>query len=358
MTFLALLWWGSLTLALAALAWMGGLVAARFSRERASRSRDRDRGRLRAACLAIVSGHGDAAEGLRPYRHRARLMAEGILEFEAIVRGVERERLILAYELVSADARFRQRLFVGSRAGRLAAAEALALFPSDDTEQALNRAVESGGDAELTAAAVRSLVDLDRPPPLGRLLDDLEARKLTDSLVYLPVVRRLVALSPDEAMNRLDSRHTLPAARVLLADAIAATGDYRAVPPLQRAARADRPEIRMAAIRGLGLLAHPASISSLTQALSDPDWEVRAAACEAVARTCANEGVADLVERLSDDVWWVRFQAAEALTRLGPSGLTALVRAASLPDDVPRRAASLALAEKGLTDTVIERVPS
>ncbi|WGM47229.1 hypothetical protein KOAAANKH_02104 [Brevundimonas sp. NIBR10] len=355
MTLLASLWWGSLALALSALVWMFGLVLARLGRERSGRARDLDRKRLREVCLAIVSEAGETAEGLRPFQHRARLMAEALLEFGAIVRGAERERLIAAYRLMAADSRFRERLFAGSKAGRLAAAEALALFPSDETERALNRVVNDPRDAELAAAAVRSLVELDRPPPLGRLLDELEARKMTDSLVYLPIVRRLVALSPDEAMSRLDSSATSPAARVLLADAVAVSGDYRAVAPLQRAARADRPDLRMAAIRGLSLLAHPASIPTLTEALSDPDWEVRAAACEAMGRTGFGEGVADLAELLADSVWWVRFQAAEALGRLGPDGLEALLHASRLSDDLPRRAASLALAEKGFAAPVLER---
>lgn len=355
MTFLALLWWVSLALAMGALAWMVGLVLARVFRERAALARDLDRRRLRAVCLAIAGGADQLSEGLQPFRHRARLMADTLLEFGAIVRGVERERLITAYEQVSADARFRERLFLGGRTGRLASAEALALFRSDETEQALGRLVEYSRDAELIATAVRSLVDLGRPPPLGRLLDDLEAGQQTDSLVYLPVVRRLVALFPDEAMSRLDSDTTLPAARVLLSDAVAATGDYRAVGPLRRAAQADRPDIRIAALRGLGLLAHPASIPTLTQALSDPDWEVRATACEALGRAGIREGVADLVDRLSDSVWWVRFQAAEALTRLGRAGLTALMDAAALSADLPRRAASLALAENGLGDRALDQ---
>lgn len=348
MTLLALLWWVSVALALAALAWMVSLVLARLGRERASRTWERDRRRLRETCLAIVHGAGDAVTGLRPFRRRARFLAEGLMEFGAVVRGAERERLVAAYELVSADARFRERLWVGSKAGRLAAAEALAFFCSDATELALQRVIQARRDVELTAAAYRSLIEMGRPPALGQLLDDLEVRKVTDSLVFLPVVRRLVSASPDEAMARLDSIQTSPAARVLLADAVAATGDYRAVAPLQRAVAADRPEIRMAAVRGLGLLAHPASIPSLTKALSDADWEVRAAACEAVGRTGFGEGIADLVQRLEDAVWWVRFQAAEALTRLGPGGLEALRAASSQPNDLSRRAASLALAEKGL----------
>lgn len=352
MALLAFLWWGSLGLALGAVTWMFGLVLARLRRDRTGRARDLDRNRLREACLAVVSG-ADEAAGLRPFEHRARLMAEGLLEFGAIVRGAESERLISAYTLVGADARFRERLFAGSRAGRLAAAEALAFFPSDETERALQRVV-APRDAELAAAAVRSLVELNRPPPLGWLLDDLEARKMTDSLIYVPIVRRLVALSPDEAMSRLDSSATSPAARVLLADAIAVTGDYRAVALLQRAARADRLDIRIAAIRGLSLLSHPASIPTLTEALSDPDWEVRAAACEAMGRTGFNEGVVNLAERLADAVWWVRFQAAEALSRLGPDGMEALLHASRLSEDLPRRAASLALAEKGFAAPLLE----
>lgn len=355
MALLAFLWWGSLALALCALAWMLGLVVARLGRERLGQARDVDRKRLRQACLAIVSGAVETAEGLRPFQRRARLMAEGLLEFGAIVRGAERERLISAYGRIAADARFRERLFLGSRAGRLVAAEALAWFPSDETDRVLNRVVNDTRDAELAAVAVRSLVELDRPPPLGRLLDDLEARKMTDSLIYLPIVRRLVALSPDEAMSRLESSASSPAARVLLADAVAATGNYRAVAPLQRVARADRPDLRMAAIRGLSLLAHPASMPTLTAALSDTDWEVRAAACEAMGRTGFNEGVAALAERLADSVWWVRFQAAEALSRLGPDGMEALVQASRLSEDLPRRAASLALAEKGLAAPALER---
>lgn len=352
MSLLAVLWWTSLGLVLATLAWMSLLVLARFGRERGGRARDRDRGRLRVASLGIVGGAGEAASGLRPFRRRARLMADGFLEFSAIVRGAERERLIAAYRLMSADARFRERLFKGSRPGRLAAAEALAAFPSEETVAALYRLVERCRDPELRTSAIRTLVELNRPPDLGELLLRLEAEQMTNSLVYLPVIRRLVSNSPDEAMTRLNRAETGPAARALLADAVASTGDYRAAAPLERAARADEAVVRIAAVRGLGLLSHPGSIPSLTAALSDPNWEVRSAGCEALARTAAVEAVPQLSERLSDPVWWVRFQAAEALSRLGPVGVGALKDIAKSIHDLPRRAASLALAEKGLGDPV------
>lgn len=350
MSLLAVLWWTSLGLVLATLAWMSVLVLARVGRERSGQARDRDRGRLREASLAIVGGAGEAASGLRPFRRRARLMADGFLEFSAIVRGAERERLITAYRLMSADSRFRERLFKGSRPGRLAAAEALAAFPSEETVAALNRLVERSRDPELRASVIRTLVELDRPPDLGGLLMRLEAEQMTTSLVYLPVIRRLVSKSPAEAMMRLDRADTGPAARALLADAVASTGDYRAAAPLESAAQAGEAGVRIAAIRGLGLLSHPGSIPSLIAALSDPDWEVRSAGCEALARTAAVEAVPQLSERLSDTVWWVRFQAAEALSRLGPVGVSALKTVSKSADDLPRRAASLALAEKGLGD--------
>ena len=104
----------------------------------------------------------------------------------------------------------------------------------------------------------------------------------------------------------------------------------------------------MAAISALGVLAHPAGGETVTAALDDADWEVRAAACEAVARMGIRKAIPDLVMRLADGVWWVRFKAAEALTRMGPVGIEGLRLAAGTGDDVVRRAAALALAEKGL----------
>lgn len=348
MTLLALLWWTSLILITLALLWMGALIAARLRRESRTRRRLRDRDRLRRICLAIVGGDGEAMAGLRPFRHRARLMAETLLGFEALVRGTERDRLIRAFDAVGMDARFRTRLGRGSRAGRLVAAEALALYPSDATAGALQRLLPGRADPALKAAAVRSLIEIGRPPALTLLLDGLGQDRTLDGGTGLAALRRVTGLDPKAALAALADPTTPPRARALLAEAIAANGDYQAVDVLCRAALSEGLDLRLAAIRGLGLLAHPAGVPTLVAAVDDAEWTVRAAACESLGRTGAAGALDAVVARLRDPVWWVRFQAAEALARLGPVGLSALRTASEAVDDTVRRVASLALAERGL----------
>jgi len=354
MSLLLSLWWSSLAMGAAALVWMAALVFARVWRTREDGLRDRDRIMIQRACLAIVAGEGDAIAQLRGVRWRARLLAETFLEFLAIVRGAERERLVSAFLSLSIDDRFRDRLFRGAKPGRIAAAEALAAFPGVETEAALARLLDATRDAEVRIAAIRTLVDLDRPPALRALLDDLRSRGVAESLLYLPIVRRLVALDADAALAAFEDRSLESGARAVLADGLGVAGDYRAMGPLSRAASDPDSAVRVAAVRGLGALAHPLAAPTLTAAVSDPDWTVRAAACEALARTGLTETAGLLTERLADPVWWVRFQAAEALTHMGEAGVSRLRLAAQAPVDMVRRAAGLALAEKGLVEPALE----
>jgi len=348
MSLLLALWWSSLVMVAAALLWMSLLVAARVRRARKDARRARERSLVQTACLEIAAGTGDAVSSLRPVRGRARLLAESLIEFLAIVRGGERERLVSAFEAMAIDETFRQRLFRGSKAGRMAAAEVLAAFPGAATVAALNRLLDTHQDSEVRVAAVKALIDLDAPPSILVLLEDIRRRGVAGSLQYLPLIRRLAVHEPDAALQALSDPKLNAQARSLVADAVAAAGDYRAIEPLSLAATADDQGLRMAAVAGLGVLAHPAAAETIVSALEDRDWEVRAAACEAAARMNIREALPGLVLRLTDDVWWVRFQAAEALTRMGPPGIQSLRLAAAANVDIVRRAAALALAEKGL----------
>lgn len=351
MSLLLFLWWSSLAMAAAALVWMSALVAARMRRARKDARRARERRLVQAACLAIAAGTGDAVASLRPVRGRARLLAESLIEFLAIVRGVERDRLVSAFQAMAIDATFQQRLFRGSKAGRMAAAEVLAAFPGAATVAALNRLLETHRDSGVRVVAVKALIELEAPPPILTLLEDIRRRGVADSLLYLPLVRRLAAHQPDTALQALSDTRQNAQIRSLLASAVAAGGDYRAVEPLSLAAKADDSGLRMAAVAGLGILAHPAAGRTIVSALGDQDWEVRAAACEAAARMSIRDAIPGLVTRLTDEVWWVRFQAGSALARMGPAGVQSLRLAAGSSVDVMRRAAALALAEKGLTET-------
>lgn len=348
MNVLLVLWWSSLLLAGIALVWMAGLIIARLFRENSEARRKVDRQMLSKACLDIMAGESDAAEGLRPFQHRSRLLAETLLEVLGLVRGVERERLITSLVEAGVDERLRSRLTRGSRTGRLAAVEALSAFPSDETRLHLRRLQQTSGDAEIRIATVRTRIDIGDPPHARDLIADLTGRSDKDSLLYAPVLRQLAIDAPDDALAALSTPDLGVAARALMIDAVGAGGDYRALPALSLLAAAAEPVVRMAAVRALGLLGHPDAAGPIAEALKDDAWDVRAEAAVAGGRIGTPALTPRLVALLDDPVWWVRFRAADALTRMGGGGLDALRIATTSPIDVTRRSASLALAERGI----------
>lgn len=350
MSFLPLLWWSSLIFGAAALIWMTGLILARLLRERADRKRASDQAHVHALFLEIMGGDAEAELRLKPYCRRARLMAEALLEVLGLVRGAERERLIECLSRLGVADRLRLRLDRGSKAGRIAAAEALAAFPDVATVDALRAALRRSRDGDFRVAVLTALLDMEAAPPLQDMLIDLANRDLQDSLLYEPVIRRAAAAAPMEALDVFLLTDAPSVTRAVLADALGASGDYRAVEPLCRTAAAPELELRIASVRALGLLGHPAAEEAVTGAFSDSAWEVRSAACEAAGRIGLVKAAPSLVAALGDSAWWVRFRAGEALAVLGEKGIAGLRMAVGIDQDVVRRAASLALAERGLAE--------
>lgn len=348
---LALLWWSSLLFGAAALVWMAGLILARLRRERADQTRAADQARVRALFLEIMAGDADAAQRLSPYAERARLMAETLVEVLGLVRGVERDRLIDGLVKLGLAERLRLRLNRGGKAGRIAAAEALAAFPDVATVEALRASLGRSRDGDFRVAVLTALLAMEAAPPLQDMLIDLANRDLQDSLLYEPVIRRAAAASPMEALDVFLLSEAPSATRAVLADALGASGDYRAVEPLCRTAASPELELRIASVRALGLLGHPAAEEAVTGAFSDPAWEVRSAACESAGRIGLVQTAPMLIQALGDPAWWVRFRAGEALAALGEKGVAGLRMAVGIDQDVARRAASLALAERGLAET-------
>lgn len=345
---LALLWWASVALAVVALLWMSLLVAGRVLRHRRDAERARDRALAGAAFLDAMHGKGDPAAQLGGFRGRARLMAETLLEAVALVRGAERDRLISTLASLQIDDALRRRLSLGSLAGRMVSAEALANFRSPETIAALGRALPGARDANLRVALMRSLIELDASPPLGVVLQDIARIRGADSLLYIPLIGRLVNADVDDALRAFGAAETPAEARVILAEALGASGDFRALEPLCMVVAAPDIELRIAGVRGLAAMGHPAAEPQVMRALADPVWMVRSAACEAAGRIGLRGAAPVLLEQLADPVWWVRFRAGEALAMLGQPGLDGLRQVALTGADRAQRAASLALAERGL----------
>lgn len=344
-----MLWWASIGLAACSLLWMCSLVFGRLLRERADLKRAHDRALAGAAFLDAMNGDGDPGTQLERLRHRARLMAETLLEALALVRGAERERLISTLAHIGVDDGLRQRLSVGSLSGRMVAAEALANFPAPETVDALRRVLPRARDANLRVALMRSLIELEASPPLEEILQDIARIRGADSLLYLPLIGRLVNADVGGALRAFGDPATPAAARIILAEALGASGDFRALEPLRLVIAAPDVELRIAGVRGLAAMGHPLAEPQIMTALGDPVWMVRAAACEAAGRIGLRSATPLLVELLSDSVWWVRFQAGESLSMLGQPGIDSLRRVAVTDSDRAGRAASLALAERGLS---------
>jgi len=351
MSSLLLLWWTSIALAAAALACMSTLLVGRLFREQSYARRARDRDRACEAFFDVMNGSGDALGRLRVVDHRARLMGEAVLEFLAMVRGVERDRLITALRTINMDERWRRCLFKGRIAGRMVAAEALSIFPSPETVSALREALNQTRSGNLRVALMRSLIELDAAPPLAQVLQDIHRNSGSETLLYIPLMGRLVNGDTRAALRAFGDPATPPRARVILAEALGTSGDFRALRPLCAAAAAPDIELRIASVRGLAAMGHPAAEARILTALQDPVWMVRSAACEAAGRIGLRAAVPLIIIQLSDPVWWVRFRAGEALSALGPTGVRGLQAAAAGPGDLSRRAASLALAERGLAMT-------
>ncbi len=342
------IWTTSLVLAAGALAWMLWLILARLFRERAEVSRMRDRRLIQQVYLDIMNGSDDAVVRLRGLRGRAALMAEALLEVIGMVRGRERDRLISALKAATIDELFREQLFRGRAAERIAAAEALSIFAGDETTIALRRALTVAPSGELRVSLMRALLDVGTPPPIGLVLKDLKGRKATESLLYLPLIRALVAADPMSGLHAFGDEAVSPDARAILAEALGASGDFRALEPLLMAGRAPDVELRIAALRGLTVLGHPAAEPCVMQGLSDDVWMIRAAACEAAGRIGLRMAAHRLAELLGDPTWWVRFRAGEALAAMGVAGVEQLRTVAVAGDELSRRTASMALAERGL----------
>lgn len=346
MSLLWTLWWASILMAGVALGWMAGLILARLRRERVDARREVDRRRVHAVFFDAMTGSGDAAGRLRQLSRRARTMAETLLEVSAVVRGAERDRLIGSLGAVGVPGRLRRRLVRDGVEGRIAAGEALAVFPGPETQTALCSALEGTRNVHLRVAILSSLADIGAPPELRSLLEEIGRGRGAESLLFLPILRRVAAHDPQAALA-LFREGGRPDQRPLLAEALGATGDYSALDALIEAAAAEDMELRIAALRALGALRHPAAEATLAAALADPAWEVRAAASEATGRIGLSDLGGRLCAQLSDPAWWVRFRAGEALVALGPKGLEILRRAVVVGDDLARRSASLALTERG-----------
>lgn len=347
MSSLTLIWATALVLIGAALTWMTGLIVARLMKESRASDRSTDRKLIIQALSGLLRGQTEAADALSPFVRKPEVLAEAIVDFQGLIRGVDQERAMGALRALGLIQALEERIVHGSRDERLTSVEALAALGGDEVKAALRRAIRSK-DPNVRMAAIKGLADAGAPPTPSRLLDYVGAGELTPSRVYAEVMRQAVASSPADGLLALRRQDLSPLMRAVLLDALGRSGAYQAVPALAAAAADADPDVRTAAVRGLGRLQHPSAADTLAGALADPAWPVRSAGAEAIGAAGLVRLAPAIAALLDDPEWWVRFRAGDALGRLGKAGRALLEAAAS--DDarpVAQRAAERALAEGG-----------
>ena len=345
MDLLVVIWVTALVLCGGAVAWMTTLILLRLNSARAQARQAADRQAVQAAFMGILKGRADPTQTLAPYLGRARLMADALLDFLTLVKGVDVDTLVAALRIAGVNETLARRVRRGSLAGRLAAVEALGAFPGPTSVAALTAAAATGPPT-LRLAALRSLLQAGGHVTLGRLLGHLARAELTHSGPLADLTRMVVEAEPDAAVRGLADVQISPATRILLLECLGRAGAYGAIPAIIAHGASRDSAIRVAAMAALGALKHPAGSPAIQLGLNDPDQAVRAAAALAAGEAGLSTLSAALGSRLADKVWRVRFLSAGALLKLGDPGIAELERAVMGTDAVAEQTAALILAER------------
>ena len=128
---------------------------------------------------------------------------------------------------------------------------------------------------------------------------------------------------------------------------LAVIGDDSATLPLLSILdEAIRPEVLLAVIESLGVLANPLALPKLLLRAGHDDWRVRAKTATALGLIGEPSALPELIKGLTDSAWWVRRNSAAALVHI-PGGIDRLHTALQHADSFASDAASEALADAG-----------
>jgi HEAT repeat protein len=344
---LMVIWQTTTVLFGVSLGWTALMVASRFSRDRrARRNRKLKREFLTELLPVLEAGEGEA-ELVNRWRRRGPVMSEAGLEIASLLRGMERAQVQRILTQASWESAVIPMLQSRKVERRLAAAEALGNLPSAKTTKALLAAMTDRHRTVREAAAL-SLVMNGHPLTIEEILDAVSSRRATYSVRVSQIFSMLARDSiKDLSRIALDAGQDT-AVRVMAIQALPNAGDYSVLPDIERLADDGELDVRIAALRCLGRIAHPVAAATVAKGLHNPAWQVRAVAAEAAGRIGLVDQVDRLAEMLGDDLWWVRQRSGEALVALGSAGVDALEALKDAGTGRKNRTAALVLSELGL----------
>lgn len=344
MSFALTLWVIAATMLAAALSVIAYLIVARILRDGRSARQARLAAAVQATFLRTMGGQDLEPEDATLLRSHPDIVATALLQFAALVRGEERDRLFTTLADLGLFAVLRTVATSRSSPHRLIALEALALFPGSEAARVL-RTSRRDPDFAIRFAATSGLVARGEVVSIRRLIDNLTSLDDAPSGRVIEIIGRVVRQDPRAALRALEGPEAPTAVRAAILQAVGAAGDYGLIDELKPWAAHAEPDVRSAAIDALGMMRHPATETVIAAALDDLDWTVRRAAIRAVGMGGFTRQIDVLAERMSDPLWSLRFEAARALWNIGGVGVVRLQAAAGDDDPKIRDLASATLAE-------------
>jgi len=288
----------------------------------------RDREVLKAAVLAVPAG----------------VAINAGFEFISLLRGEERDDVLVAFNECGLPALVGRQLERGNVAERIHATEMLAALGSEDASARLLSALDQDRSREVRIAAAIALCDLGSLPLLGIALDKIGvAGQRSRRLIEL--FRRFPRSRFNELAVHASRVDAVPFIRAAAIDALALAGGFGFADFFAGLAGDASPEVAAAALRALGLTGHTKAPVILARGMENEDWDVRAAAAESAGRLGLPELAMPLSRLMDDEMWTVRYAAANALRSFGQSGDRLLREIAASEVSRSQRTASLILAE-------------
>ena len=335
-TALQTVWTLSLALAALSLASLAALVVARIVRQRRDKGLIERRKQLTSEFLRYALSGGELPVVPVRTQHQRAIVIQIALDAFSILDDKARARVTDVLCGASLDVSLRRASRRGRIPRRVAAIEALRLFPGPSTRRSLEYA-QASSKFRICLAALRTRVELGDLPDLGTVLKLTERPEGGRSLSLFKIVEACVRADLSVALGYLTPGQA-PRARIMLLKALGATGSWAAFRDIANASVDRDPEVRAAALTALRAMAVPAALPIFTAATGDQDWQVRLKAVEGIGQLGKPEDRASIEALLNDPIWWIRFRADEALRRLDGRG--AELRLTSEPPKSRRRRAS------------------
>lgn len=307
-----------LSAALTAAALLGGLatIVSQAVRQKRERRRERYRNemlRIILEDLELPDWNPDLVELMS---NKRALGADLVLEISELIRGEKREHVLALCRDAGIDRWLLRQLRSWSAQGRRAAADALKLFPDQETVGALLAALDDRSE-EVRLTAAMSLAALNAMPPLPVLIHTLVGKSEIQSLLLQNLIDSIAVTRPEEVLQTAKGKNGKDFLRPMALSALGRSAHLEMGGEIAAFIGDPDPEVRAAALAAVAAIGYFGAQDRVKQGLSDPVQFVRVRAIAAARSLELRELVPTLNALLSDENWWVRFRAGEALAALG-----------------------------------------